>query len=129
MFRHKEAHLPKVLVKAEKARELASAESLVEKLERYEREALRLAEKAENTGDLRTAAAILTTGVTRFVELVARLRGELQATTTQINILAFDHQMRAFLEDPRARHLLEATRQISLMSEEEMGRLVEGRKP
>jgi hypothetical protein len=122
LVRHKKSghadELRQKAVKVQEARELASAESLVDKLERYEREALRLAKKAEKAGDLRTAAAILTTGVTRFAELVARLRGELQQATTQINILALSREMRVFLEDPGARHLLETARQIYSMPPE-----------
>lgn len=118
--RHADAHLPAKLVKAQEGRELASAETLIEKLERYEKEALRLAKKAEDAGDLRTAASILTTGVTRFAELVARLRGELQQATAQINILALDREMRAFLEDPGARHSLEMARQIYQMPPEQL---------
>jgi hypothetical protein len=124
LVRHRKNHLHAKLAKAE-AREIVaatslvtSAGSLIEKLERYERDALRLAKKAEEAGDLRTAASILTTGVTRFVELVARLRGELQQGAT-INILSLGPEMRAFLEDPAARHALEVTRQNYLMSPEQ----------
>jgi len=120
VFRHKEGHLPAKLVKAEEARELASAESLVDKLERYEREALRLAKKAEDEGDLRTAASVLTTGVTRFAELTARLRGELQAASVQVNIanLVQDPEIRRFLEHPDAKWDLEIAQRMRAMSPE-----------
>jgi hypothetical protein len=54
------------------------------------------------------------------LELQARLLGRLQqAASAQINILSFDPQMRAFLEDPRARHMLEMARRIYAMTDEE----------
>src|SRR5688572_29360526 len=121
--RHADAHLPAKLVKAQEGRELASAETLVEKLERYEQEALRLAKKAEAAGDLRTAASILTTGVTRFVELVARLRGELQNASINIAILN-DPDVRRLLERPDAAHLLESAKRSLAISQESSGAFI-----
>lgn len=121
--RHADAHLPAKLVKAREGRELASAETLVEKLERYEKDALRLAAKAEKAGDLRTAAAILTTGVTRFAELVARLRGELQNASINIAILN-DPDVRRLLERPDAADLLESAKRSLAISLESAGAFV-----
>jgi hypothetical protein len=103
-------------------KEIASAESLVDKLERYELEALRLAEKAETAGDLRTAASILTTGVTRFAELVARLRGELHAASVHVNVanLVQDPEIRRFLEAPDAKDLLELAKKVRATSPESL---------
>jgi hypothetical protein len=145
LHRHKKSHLSAKLRKAERARELVSARklgklenvqesrelegavSLADRLQGLESEARRLKEKAETAGDLKTALQAVRE-LTRLCELAGRISGELQQqAATQINILALNPEMRAFLEDRNARHLLEATRQISLMSEEEMGRLVEGR--
>lgn len=123
LVRHKAAHLDglrRKAVKVEEAHELAAAESLVDKLERYELDALRLAKKAEEAGDLRTASSILTTGVTRFAELTARLRGELQAAgaNVQVNLLAMDPEIRRFLESPGAKAILESEMRMRAMSPE-----------
>lgn len=87
MFRHKSAHLPAKLVKAEGAREVAEAGALLTQLETIAKEARRLAMKAEKAGDLRTAALVGVRELVRIVELVGRLRGELQGgALVQVNV-------------------------------------------
>lgn len=85
LLRHKETHLPAKLVKAEDAREVASADTLTAKLRGIEAEARRLGKKAEKAGDLRTAL-LAVRELVRLTELAAKMSGELQAAKVQVNI-------------------------------------------
>jgi hypothetical protein len=75
VFRHKR-HLPRTLVKAEEAKQVAQAESLIEQLKVLNEKARDLAAKAEASGDYRTAL-LAVRELVRIVELCARLTGEL----------------------------------------------------
>jgi hypothetical protein len=74
--RHR-ARLPKELAESRKAADIASADCLLDKIGSLESEAHRIKQKAEDAGDLRTALAGIRE-LTRIVELLARVRGELQ---------------------------------------------------
>ncbi|MCH7584920.1 MAG: hypothetical protein IH941_07150 [Acidobacteria bacterium] len=76
LHRHKHSHVPATLAKAHEAREVAAADSLLDRLEQLTGEARRVKTKAERAGDLRTALAAIRELV-RMVELLAKLRGEL----------------------------------------------------
>ena len=85
LHRHKEGHLPAKLVKAQEAREIAKADSLLDQVTELRDKALSILDKAEQAGDLRTALQ----GVREAkgcLELLARLQGELQEQAT-VNIL------------------------------------------
>ncbi len=85
LHRHKEGHLPSKLVKAQEAREVAKADSLLDQVTELRDKALAILAKAEKAGELRTALQ----GVREAkgcLELLARLQGELQGRTT-VNIL------------------------------------------
>ena len=85
LHRHKESHLPAKLVKAQEAREIAKADSLLDQVTELRDKALSILDKAEQAGDLRTALQ----GVREAkgcLELLARLQGELQEQAT-VNIL------------------------------------------
>jgi hypothetical protein len=85
LLRHKGAHLPAKLVRAQEAQEIASADSLAAKLVAIEAEARRLGQKAEEAGDVRTALMAVRELV-RLTELAARISGELEGTKVQVNV-------------------------------------------
>jgi hypothetical protein len=85
LHRHKDGHLPAKLVKAQEAREIAKADTLLDQVAGLRDKALSILAKAEQAGDLRTALQ----GVREAkgcLELLARLQGELQEQAT-VNIL------------------------------------------
>jgi transposase-like protein len=85
LYRHKHRHLPSTLIKAQEAKEVARADSLLDQLKQLQKKALTLLDKAEAAGDLRTALQ----GVREAkgcLELLAKLQGELAQEGT-INIL------------------------------------------
>ncbi len=55
--RHKQEHIPEALAKATEARELAHADSLAEQIQNLSARTMRILDKAEKAGDLRTALA------------------------------------------------------------------------
>jgi hypothetical protein len=84
LIRHKAEHLPAALVKAEQAREVAEAGTLLDQVRGLQVRALSLLSKAEAASDLRTALA----GVRECrgnLELLARLLGEINEQAT-VNI-------------------------------------------
>ena len=86
LLRHRDAHLPAKLVKAEEAREVARASAAAAKLVGIEADARRLGQKAEKDGDPRTALMAVRELV-RLVELAARISGELQqGANVQVNL-------------------------------------------
>jgi len=85
VYRHKHRHLPSTLIKAQEAKEVARADSLLDQLKHLQQKALTLLDKAEAAGDLRTALQ----GVREAkgcLELLAKLQGEL-AQEGSINIV------------------------------------------
>ena len=83
LHRHK-GHLSATLIKAEEAREVAHADTLLEQLKQLQKKALELLSKAEAAGDLRTALQ----GVREAkgcLELLAKLQGDLAQEGT-VNI-------------------------------------------
>jgi hypothetical protein len=85
LLRHRDRHLPSLLVKAQEAAVIASADSLAAKLLAIEAEARRLGEKAEEAGDLRGALQAVRE-LTRLVELAARVSGELRSERVAVNV-------------------------------------------
>lgn len=83
--RHRKAHLPAALTQAQEAKEAARADDLLAQLQALTAEAHRIKDRAERTGDYRTALAGIRELV-RIVELLAKLRGELDERA-QINVL------------------------------------------
>lgn len=74
--RHRLRHLPAAMVQANAAAEAADANDLLTKCAVLEADARRIGGAAESAGDLRTALAAVRELV-RMVELLARLRGEM----------------------------------------------------
>ena len=81
--RHK-AHLPAELVRAKQAAEVSQSDDLLQKVANLENDARRIQRKAEAAGDLRTAVSAIRE-LTRVIELLAKLRGEIQSQP-QFNI-------------------------------------------
>ena len=84
ILRHKQNHLPVHLIKANEKDERQRACSLVEEIHRLKKKAERIAEQAEQKGDFRTALSGIRE-LTRIVEILARMQGEIQ--NQNINIV------------------------------------------
>lgn len=95
--RHKEAHLPVSLVKAEAARGVADADALLAQVQALGRRAISLLEAAEASGDLRAAVAALRE-VRSNLELLGRTTGELAAAQKQGQGLGGSGSFPAILE-------------------------------
>jgi hypothetical protein len=85
LTRHKAEHIPAAMAQARSAAEVAQADGLVDQLVRLRADARRIEEKAEETGDLRTALMGIRELV-RILELTAKLVGELDERP-QVNVL------------------------------------------
>lgn len=83
--RHKRNHLPTLLVKAEEVRKESCAEDLFAEIRRLRSKAESIALMAEEEGDYRTALSGIRELI-RIIELMAKLRGELQEQAS-INII------------------------------------------
>jgi hypothetical protein len=83
--RHGENHLPAKLVMAEKAAEVAQADSLLEQVRDLQGRALSILDAAEVAGDLRTALSAIREARGNL-ELLAKLLGELDERPT-VNLL------------------------------------------
>jgi len=79
VYRHKTEHLPAHLSKARAANEVAQADNLLDQVRNLQGHVLDILERAEKTGDLRTAlAAISQASQARGnLELLGKLAGEL----------------------------------------------------
>jgi len=85
LHRHKE-HLSATLVKAEEAREVASADSLLDQVQDLQRRTLVILRKAELANDMRTALGAIRE-TRQNLELLARLLGELKEAGSTTNVL------------------------------------------
>jgi hypothetical protein len=85
MYRHKLEHLPVHLIKAQDAAEVAQADNLLEQVKSLQARALTILDKAEASGDLRTALSAIREARGNL-ELLAKLLGELQQEGT-VNVL------------------------------------------
>ncbi len=83
--RHKGNHLPARLVLAEKAAEVAEADDLLEQVRGLQARALSILDRAEESGELRTALGAIREARGNL-ELLAKLLGELD-DRPQINVL------------------------------------------
>jgi len=86
--RHAAKHLPASLVKAQEAREVASADTLLEQCRELQSRTLTILDAAENANDLRTALQAIREA-RGLLELLAKLTGELAAQPSmQQNVVA-----------------------------------------
>jgi hypothetical protein len=76
VYRHKSEHLPAHLLKAREVEEVARADDLLEQVRNLQAHALDILERAEKTGDLRTALAAISQARGNL-ELLGKLAGEL----------------------------------------------------
>jgi transposase-like protein len=83
--RHKTEHIPGALTQAHGAEEMASADTLLQKIASLEADAKRIGKAAEAAEDFRSAIAAVRELI-RIVELLARLEGQLREQPT-INVL------------------------------------------
>jgi hypothetical protein len=85
VYRHKTEHLPAHLLKAREAEELARADDLLDQVRSLQTHALDILERAEETGDLRTALAAISQARGNL-ELLGKLAGELDERPV-VNVL------------------------------------------
>jgi hypothetical protein len=76
VYRHKTEHLSAHLLKARELEEVAQADDLLEQVRHLQAHALDILERAEKTGDLRTALAAISQARGNL-ELLGKLAGEL----------------------------------------------------
>jgi hypothetical protein len=81
--RHRE-HLPTQLVRAREAKEVTQADSLLEQVRTLQSRALSILDRADDSGDLKTALAAIREARSNL-ELLGKLAGELQQEGT-INV-------------------------------------------
>ena len=85
--RHKDNHLPAVMVKAAAAAEVVRADDLLQQARDLQAKALSILDKAEAAGDLRTAVAA-NREARGCLELLARLLGEMPDKPTVSVVVA-----------------------------------------
>ena len=85
VLRHKRDHLPPTLAKAAEAAEVAHADDLLAQVRRLQGRALSILDRAETTGDLRTALGAIREARGNL-ELLAKLLGELN-DAPQISVM------------------------------------------
>jgi hypothetical protein len=85
VYRHKNEHLPAHLLKAREAEVAARADDLLDQVRNLQTHALDILERAEQTGDLRTALAAISQARGNL-ELLGKLAGELDERPV-INVL------------------------------------------
>ncbi len=83
LSRHNKLHLPDTLIKAREAEDVLRGESLWDQIQWLRTKALTIARKAEEMKDYRTALAGIRE-LTRIVELMAKLRGDLNSQPVNI---------------------------------------------
>ena len=89
LIRHKADHLPAHLAAAREAADVARADSLLDQVRALQAKTMAILQKAESTGDLRTATAAI--GQARQnLDLLGRLAGELKTgENTTVNVGVF----------------------------------------
>ena len=85
LSRHSQAHLPAILAQAQQAADVARGDTLLDQARDLQAKALGILQKAEDANDLRLALVAIREA-RGTLELLARLQGELQETTT-VNVL------------------------------------------
>src|SRR5215207_5034450 len=88
VYRHKTEHLPAHLLKAREVEEAAQADDLLEQVRNLQTHAIDILERAEKTGDLRTALAAISQARGNL-ELLGKLAGELdERPVVNLNVSA-----------------------------------------
>lgn len=113
LSRHKDDHVALSLVKAQDAAEVAQADDLLDQIKGLRNKAVKILDRAENEGDLRTALAGIREARS-CIELLAELEGELDRRA-QVNIVLSPEWLRtrtalvqALSGHPQASHAVAA---------------------
>jgi hypothetical protein len=86
VYRHKTEHLPAHLLKAREVEDVARADDLLEQVRHLQAHALDILERAEKSGDLRTALAAISQARGNL-ELLGKLAGELdERSVVNLNV-------------------------------------------
>jgi hypothetical protein len=97
VYRHKTDHLPAHLLKAREVEEVAQADDLLEQVRSLQAHALDILERAEKTGDLRTALAAISQARGNL-ELLGKLAGELdERPVVNLNVSSEWLELRAVI--------------------------------
>jgi len=115
--RHRESHLPQLMVRGDKIREISNADVLLARSEQLYNKAWELLQTAEKSGDIKTAMSGIGQA-SRVIELLARLLGEIKDVKTA-NVMAHPDTkellqivVSALAEYPEAKeHVLQALKQ------------------
>jgi hypothetical protein len=112
--------LPQSLVKAEAAREVASAGTLQAEMVALAADANRIRERAEHSGDLKTALQGLRE-VVRLLELKARITGELASAQVSVTVNTQINELTAELAGYRERDKREVDHLFEWLTADEIG--------
>ena len=85
LARHKESHIPELLLKSQEVKETLQADNLLDQIVYYESEARRFKELAESRGDLELALKAVDRAL-KCLDLFAKARGII-SDQPQVNIL------------------------------------------
>ena len=85
LARHKESHMPELLLKSQEVKEALQADNLLDQIVYYESEARRFKELAESQGDLELALKAVDRAL-KCLDLFAKARGII-SDQPQVNIL------------------------------------------
>jgi hypothetical protein len=97
VYRHKTEHLPAQLLKARDVEEAARADDLLDQVRHLQGHALDILERAEKTGDLRTALAAISQARGNL-ELLGKLAGELdERPVVNLNVSSEWLELRALI--------------------------------
>jgi transposase-like protein len=97
VYRHKTEHLPVHMLKAKEVEETARADDLLEQVRNLQTHALGILERAEKSGDLRTALAAISQARGN-VELLGKLAGELdERPVVNLNVSSEWQELRAVI--------------------------------
>jgi hypothetical protein len=97
VYRHKTEHLPAHLLKAKEVEEVARADDLLEQVRYLQAHALDILERAEKTGDLRTALAAISQARGNL-EVLGKLAGELdERPVVNLNVSSEWLELRAVI--------------------------------
>jgi hypothetical protein len=104
VYRHKTEHLPAHLLKAREVEEVAQADDLLEQVRHLQSHTLDILERAEQSGDLRTALAAISQARGNL-ELLGKLAGELdERPVVNLNVSAEWLELRAVIVEALEPH-------------------------
>ena len=86
LYRHQQGHLPATLLKARAVQEVAHADGLMAQLQSLQQKVLEILNRAEGSGDLRSALSALRE-FRGTVELTARLTGQMSYTSRPTHVI------------------------------------------